>query len=88
MISILSPNKESRISQQVDEIQIKCPSHVYGVASKSSGLFRVRCKGKVCRNGVEKVTFHTFDLSTGELLRTEHLAYRSPSELLGQGERP
>jgi len=88
MTFTLSPQKESRISQQVDEIPIKCDSHVYGFATRATGLFRVRCKGKFCRRGESKVTFHTFDLSTGELLRTEYLAYRSPNELLGQGERP
>lgn len=88
MTSMLSLQKGSRISQQVDEVQIKCDSHVYGLASTATGTLRVRCKGKFCRRGESKVTFHTFDLATGELLRTEHLPYRSPNELLGQGERP
>jgi len=81
MTSTLSLSRESRISQQADEIAIKCPSHVYGYAISATGVFRVRCKGKFCRNGSGKVTFHTFDLATGELLRTEYLPYRSPSEL-------
>ena len=81
MTSTLSLRRESRISQQADGIQIKCPSNVYGYAIGAVGSFRVRCKGKFCRNGEGKVTFHTFDLATGELLRTEYLPYRSPNEL-------
>jgi len=88
MTSMLSLGRETRISQQADEIPIRCDSHVYGFAAKATGVLRVRCKGKFCRRGESKVTFHTFDLATGELLRTEYLPYRSPSELLGQGERP
>jgi hypothetical protein len=66
-------------------VEIKCPSHKHGTVVNGSGTFRVRCTGKFCRGSEGTVAFHTFDLSEGTL-RTEHVPYRNPRELLGQGE--
>ncbi len=65
------------------EARLRCPSTTVGIAVAASGTFRVRCKGKFCKAPDGKVTFHIFDLATGILLRTEHVPYRDPSELLG-----
>lgn len=72
----------------MSQVQLMCPSNKYGVATDATGQYRIRCTGKFCRcEGL--VTYHTFDLKTGALLRTEHQPYRNPRELLGpQGVHP
>lgn len=67
------------------EVPLMCPSRKYGIAVNSSGILRVRCTGKFCKGPVGTVTFHMFDLATGELVRTELPKYRNPRELLGAG---
>lgn len=68
-------------------IRLTCPSEKWGTVIDASGLYRVRCRGKLCRGPEGTVTFHTFRLRDGVLLRTEHPAYRNPRELLGQEGR-
>lgn len=64
------------------QVLLMCPSHKYGVAESATGQFRVRCTGKFCRRE-GKVVHHTFELSTGKLVRTDEQSYRNPRELLG-----
>ena len=67
------------------DVRFVCPSHKYG--SVNHDVYRVRCTGKFCRGPDGTVTFHTFRLDTGELIRTDHVPYRNPRELLGEGEQ-
>jgi hypothetical protein len=64
-------------------VLLQCPSQKWGVATNATGNFRVRCRGKFCRGPSGTVTFHTFDLATGGIVRTDVVAYRNPRELLG-----
>jgi hypothetical protein len=66
-----------------DGVQLVCPSEKWGTAIKATGLYRVRCRGKFCRGPDGTVTFHTFDLATGRIVRTDVVAYRDPRALLG-----
>jgi hypothetical protein len=66
-----------------DERTLRCRSSTFGVVINATGFYRVRCRGKFCKAPEGFVTFHIFDLATGMLIRTEHRAYRKPSELLG-----
>ncbi len=66
-------------------VLMRCPSGKFGSAVNATGLYRVRCKGKFCKQG-DLVVFHMFDLSSGELLGTDASPYRPPRELLGTME--
>lgn len=66
----------------MSQVQLMCPSNKYGLADSATGQYRVRCTGKFCRRE-GKVVFHTFDLATGKLVRTDEQPYRNPRELLG-----
>lgn len=68
----------------VEGMQLLCPSEKWGtVIGATAGIYRVRCRGKLCRGPEGTVTFHTFDLATGDILRTETPSYRNPAELVG-----
>lgn len=65
------------------EVRLMCPSSKYGTAINAAGTYRVRCTGKFCKSR-GRVTYHTFDLSTGMIVDTEYLEYMNPRELLGK----
>lgn len=67
----------------LDGIQLLCPSEKWGTVIGAIGIYRVRCRGKFCKGPEGTVTFHTFDLATGDILRTETPSYRNPAELVG-----
>lgn len=67
------------------EIRLMCPSAKFGTVINATGIYRVRCTGKFCKGPEGTATFHLFDLSTGELLKTDQPGYRNPAELVGQG---
>lgn len=67
----------------VGERRLSCHSGFVGIAINGSGYLRVRCRGKFCKAPYGQTTFHIFDLASGVLVRTEHVEYRNPSELLG-----
>ena len=61
--------------------KLSCPGQLVGRMLDPHHL-QVRCRASKCRvDGY--VTFHTFDIRTGECV-TEHVPYRDPSELLGE----
>lgn len=65
------------------DVVLTCPSDKFGKVLYGTGLYRVRCRGKLCRGPEGTATYHTFRLETGEIVRTEHPEYRNPRELLG-----
>lgn len=58
-----------------DDLQLRCRSSIHGIVK--NGLLEVKCKHWYCTRG-NAITFHYFDLETGELVETKQ--YKDPNK--------
>jgi hypothetical protein len=76
-----------RSAERVDDgWLLVCPSEKWGVVMDgSTGFYRVRCKGKICRvrhqDAGDGPIFHVWSLSTLEMVFDGRTPYRNPREL-------
>jgi len=62
--------------------ELRCQSNkLWGVIK--DGLLEVRCR--FCKKKTGKITFHYFDLTSGELVRTK--TYKEPAQLMKGGKK-
>lgn len=66
----------------LQQLELRCGSNkLWGVIK--DGLLEVRCR--FCKKKTGRITFHYFDLATGELVKTK--TFKEPAQLLRGGKK-
>jgi hypothetical protein len=58
-----------------ETLELRCRGTMHGIVKNGSGTLEVKCKHWACTSP-RSVTYHVFDLATGELLETH--TYKDP----------
>ena len=59
----------------LDSVELRCRGTLHGIAKDATGTIEVKCKHWAC-NPQGSVTFHVFDLATGQPIETH--TYKDP----------
>jgi hypothetical protein len=59
----------------LDSVELRCRGTLHGIAKDATGQLEVKCKHWAC-NPQGHVTFHVFDLATGQPVETH--TYKDP----------